>query len=216
MLKKYKTILDYGEFEHIVEKSRFIGYVKPIQDEEEAIAFIEMIRTQHKHATHNVPVYIYGEKNEIQRYSEDGEPVGTAGAPILEMLKKEEIKNTVVVVTRYFGGIKLGTGGLVRAYTSTAKLALHEARVIEKVLYHVIRIRMDYSLLGKVQNVMLNGNYTIKDTLFDEAVNMLVYVRKDEVDQIIKQIIDMTSAKAIVEVVETLYLNEDNGVLICK
>jgi uncharacterized YigZ family protein len=216
MLKRYKTILDYGELEHIIEKSRFIGHVKPIQDEEEAIAFIEMIRTQHKHATHNVPVYIFGENNEIQRYSEDGEPAGTAGAPILEMLKKEEIKNTVVVITRYFGGIKLGTGGLVRAYTSTAKLALHEARVIEKVLYHVIRIRIDYFLLGKVQNVMLNGNYTIKDTLFDEAVNMLVYARIDEADQIIKQVINLTSAKAIVDIVDTLYLNEDNGVLIRK
>ncbi|MBB6215958.1 putative YigZ family protein [Anaerosolibacter carboniphilus] len=216
MLKRYRTVLNYGEVEHIIEKSRFIGYVKPIQDEEEAIAFIEMIRAQHKNATHNVPVYIFGENDEIQRYSEDGEPSGTAGTPILDMLKKEEIKNTVIVVTRYFGGIKLGTGGLVRAYTSTAKQALHEARVIEKVLYHVIRIRIDYSLLGKVQNVMMNGGYTIKDTVFDEGVSMFVYARIDEADLIIKQVINLTNGKAAADIVDTLYLNEENGVLISE
>ncbi|MDF2547177.1 MAG: YigZ family protein [Anaerosolibacter sp.] len=216
MQKRYRTILDYGEIEHIIEKSRFIGYAKPIQNEEEALAFIEMIRTKHKNATHNVPVYILGENNEIQRYSEDGEPAGTAGTPILDMLKREEIKNTVIVVTRYFGGIKLGTGGLVRAYTSTAKLALQKARVVDKVLYHVIRVRIDYSLLGKVQNVLLNGNYVIKDTVFDDGVSLFVYGRIDESDQLIKQIIDLTNAHAKIDVVDTLYLNEEEGLLINK
>lgn len=216
MQKRYRTILEYGEIENIIEKSRFIGYAKPIQNEEEALAFIEMIRTKHKNATHNVPVYIIGENNEIQRYSEDGEPAGTAGTPILDMLKREEIKNTVIVVTRYFGGIKLGTGGLVRAYTSTAKLALQEAKVIDKVLYHVIRIRIDYSLLGKVQNVLLNGSYEIKDTVFDDGVSLFVYGRIDESDQLIKQIIDLTNAHAKVDVVDTLYLNEEEGLLINK
>ena len=214
MQNRYRTILEYGEVEHIIEKSRFIGYAKPIQREEEALAFIEMIRTKHKNATHNVPVYILGENNEIQRYSEDGEPAGTAGTPILDMLKKEEIKNTVIVVTRYFGSIKLGTGGLVRAYTATAKLALQEAKVIDKVMYHVIRIRIDYTLLGKVQNLLLNGNYVIKDTVFDDAVSLFVYGRIDESDKLIKQIIDLTNAKASIDVVDTLYLNEEDGVLI--
>ncbi|MFT9497112.1 YigZ family protein [Anaerosolibacter sp.] len=216
MQNRYRTILEYGEVEHIIEKSRFIGYAKPIQNEEEALAFIEMIRTKHKNATHNVPVYILGENNEIQRYSEDGEPAGTAGTPILDMLKREEIKNTVIVVTRYFGGIKLGTGGLVRAYTSTAKLAIQKARVVVKVLYHVIRVRIDYSLLGKVQNVLLNGNYVIKDTVFDDGVSLFVYGRIDESDQLIKQIIDLTNAHAKIDIVDTLYLNEEEGVLINK
>lgn len=213
MLKRYKTVLGYGEAEHVIEKSRFIGYVKPIESEEEAIEFIEMIKTRHKNATHNVPVYIFGENSEIQRYSDDGEPAGTAGVPILDMLKKEDIKNTVIVVTRYFGGIKLGTGGLVRAYTSTAKLALNEAKVIEKVLYHTIKIRIDYSWLGKVQNEILNRGYVIKDTVFDDAVNLYVYVKIDERDEMIKQILNLTSARAEIGVVDTLYLNEYNGVL---
>ncbi|KXG74188.1 YigZ family protein [Thermotalea metallivorans] len=213
MLKRYKTVFGYGEAEHVIEKSRFIGYVKPIGSEEEAIEFIEMIKTRHKNATHNVPVYIFGENSEIQRYSDDGEPAGTAGVPILDMLKKEDIKNTVIVVTRYFGGIKLGTGGLVRAYTSTAKLALNEAKVIEKVLYHTIKIRIDYSWLGKVQNEILNRGYVIKDTVFDDAVNLYVYVKMDERDEMIKQVLNLTSARAEIGVVDTLYLNEYDGVL---
>ncbi|QEK12406.1 YigZ family protein [Crassaminicella thermophila] len=212
-MKRYRTILEYAEVEHVIEKSRFIGYVKPVENEEEATKFIEEIKLIHKTATHNVPVYIIGKNNEIQRYSDDGEPAGTAGVPILDMLKKEAIKNVAIVVTRYFGGIKLGTGGLVRAYTQTAKLALKEGKIIEKVLHDLIKIRIDYSILGKVQNEILSAGYLLKDTVFDDAVNMYIYSPVDRSDNFIKLINNLTSAKAEISVEDTLYLNELDGVI---
>lgn len=211
---RYKTLLKYAEAEQIIEKSKFIGYAQPVEKEEEAIAFIESIRSKHWNATHNVPVYLIGKNNEIQRYSDDGEPAGTAGIPILDMLKKEEIRNVVVVVTRYFGGIKLGTGGLVRAYTSTAKLVLKEARVIEKVLYDLIKIRIDYSLLGKVQNELLTAGYVIKETLFDDAVNLYIYSEPDQTERCVQMVTNLTSGKAEIQVEDTVYLNVENGVLL--
>ena len=121
----YKTAAKYGEVEQTIEKSRFIGYIKPVQNREEAEAFIAEIRALHRSATHNVPAYVIGEKSEMQWASDDKEPSGTAGAPILHLLNGEGITNVAVVVTRYFGGIKLGTGGLARAYGGTARLALY-------------------------------------------------------------------------------------------
>ena len=211
---RYKTLLKYAEAEQIIEKSKFIGYAQPVEKEEEAIAFIESIRSKHWNATHNVPVYLIGKNNEIQRYSDDGEPAGTAGIPILDMLKKEEIRNVVIVVTRYFGGIKLGTGGLVRAYTSTAKLVLKEAKVIEKVLYDLIKIRIDYSLMGKVQNELLTAGYVIKETFFDDAVNLYIYSEPDQTERCVQMITNLTSGKAEIQVEDTVYLNVENGVLL--
>ncbi|AOT68604.1 YigZ family protein [Geosporobacter ferrireducens] len=211
MIKRYKTIFQYGEAEHIIEKSRFIGYAKPVENEEDALAFIEGIKIKHKNATHNVPVYIIGEKDDIQRYSDDGEPAGTAGVPILDMLKKEEIKNTAIVVTRYFGGIKLGTGGLVRAYTATAKLALQQAKIIEKVLYDVVSIKIDYTLLGKVQNELMIKEYSIKETVFEDTVSLFVYVTVEQSNQLINSITNLTNGKAVMNITDTLYLNEYNG-----
>ncbi len=206
MLKRYKTLLKYDKVEQIIEKSRFIGYAKPVENEEEATEFIESIRGKHKEATHNVPVYIIGENNEVQRYSDDGEPAGTAGIPVLEMLKKEEIKNVVIVITRYFGGIKLGTGGLVRAYTSTAKLVLNQCKVIEKALHDLLKIRMDYSFLGKIQNEVLSSGYIIKDTIFDDAVNMYVYSDVDRTENFIQMITNLTSGQADIQIQDRLYL----------
>ncbi|GKT37685.1 Impact family like protein, partial [Aduncisulcus paluster] len=154
VLGSYKTIFDYGEAEDIINKSRFIGYAKPVETEEEAVAFVEEIKKKHKDATHNVPVYLVGEKFEIQRYSDDGEPSGTAGVPVLSMLKNEGITNLALVITRYFGGIKLGTGGLVRAYTHAAKIAVEAARVVEKKVYRELHVVLDYTLHGKFQNFL--------------------------------------------------------------
>ena len=161
MKNQYKTIHQYGEGEMIINKSRFIGYSKPIESEEEAIEFIEEIKTKHKDATHNVFAYVVGEDSIIQRYSDDGEPNGTAGIPIIEILKKEELRNTVVVVTRYFGGIKLGVGGLVRAYIKGAKLGLDESQIVEKILHNKLKFKIDYTLYGKVENELMAKNYTV-------------------------------------------------------
>jgi uncharacterized YigZ family protein len=214
MGNEYKTLLQYGEAEEIINKSRFIGYAKPITSEEEAVEFVERIKKKHKDATHNVPAYVVEENNEIQRYSDDGEPSGTAGIPILDMLKKEEIKNAAVVVTRYFGGIKLGTGGLVRAYTKSAKSAIKEAKIVTKALYHLYLIRIDYTLHGKIQNEIMNGEYIIKDTIYDDKVNIFVYCRPEDSDSLIKKITDLSSGGAVIEEKSPVYLTILDGKVI--
>ena len=130
-MKLYKTVAKEATAEQIIEKSRFITYVKPVSTKEEADEFIAAIKKKHKDATHNVPAMVLGEKFQVQWASDDGEPQGTSGAPIVQMLVQEGITNVVIVVTRYFGGIKLGTGGLVRAYTGSAKLGLEAAGIYE-------------------------------------------------------------------------------------
>ena len=119
-MKLYNTVIGPGEAEQTIEKSRFICYVKPVNSREEADEFIDSIKRKHRDATHNVPAMVLGDKMQVQWASDDGEPQGTSGAPIVQMMVSQGITNTVVVVTRYFGGIKLGTGGLVRAYSGTA------------------------------------------------------------------------------------------------
>ena len=177
-MKTYKTLHGFGSDEYIVEKSTFIGYAKPIKSEEEAVEFINEIKKKHKDATHNVWAYTVGETMNIQRYSDDGEPQGTAGIPTLEVIKKEDLRDVVVVVTRYFGGIKLGAGGLVRAYTKGAKVGIEAAQIIEKVKYKEVGITIDYNQIGKVQNEIMNMGYTIKDTLYTDKVQIIVYSRE--------------------------------------
>ncbi|WP_330671437.1 YigZ family protein [Anaeromicrobium sp.] len=208
MIREYKTIYEYGEDEQSIQKSRFIAYVKPVKTEEEAINFINSVKEQHKTATHNVPVYVLGQNYEIQRYSDDGEPSGTAGLPILEMIKKEEIKDMAIVVTRYYGGTKLGTGGLVRAYTSTAKLGINKSQVVNKVLHDFVKIRIEYTLLGKMQNEIMNNNYIIKNTEFDDSVNIYVYSKVEETEKLDNIVKNITKGKTKIQIIDTLYLDK--------
>lgn len=171
-MKEYSSLYQFGSDEVLIEKSRFIGHGKGVQSEEEAIAFIESVRKEYRDATHNVWAYIIGENKNIQRYSDDGEPSGTAGIPVLEVLKKEDITNAAVVVTRYFGGIKLGAGGLVRAYTKSAVLAVQAARKITKKVFIPLQLTFDYSLLGKLQNDVGNRDITHRQPVFTEKVQM--------------------------------------------
>lgn len=152
-MKLYSTVRAEASAEQIIEKSRFIAYVAPVSDREEAEAFITSIRKKHKDATHNVPAMVLGDKFQIQWGSDDGEPQGTSGAPIVQMLVAQGITNVVVVVTRYFGGIKLGTGGLVRAYTSSAKLGLEAAGICDVCERQVMTYALDYTYLAKLQNM---------------------------------------------------------------
>ncbi|WP_099188192.1 YigZ family protein [Tepidibacter mesophilus] len=209
-MKQYKTIHEYGQDEVIIEKSRFIGYAKPVETEEEAMEFINEIKKKHKDATHNVWAYTLGMNMDIQRYSDDGEPSGTAGIPSLEVIKKEDLRNVAVVVTRYFGGIKLGAGGLVRAYTKGAKIGLNSSKIIDKILYTDIRFKMDYTLLGKVQNELMNLGYIIKEILYEDMVTIVVYSKSDEVEVVKNKIIDITSSNVEVEQKEDFYLSKYN------
>lgn len=213
-MSTYKTLHEFGMDEIIIEKSTFIGYAKPIETEEEAVAFVNEIKKKHKDATHNVWAYTIGKYMNIQRYSDDGEPQGTAGIPTLEVIKKEDLRDVVVVVTRYFGGIKLGAGGLVRAYTKGAKVGLEAAKIIEKVLYQELRIKIDYTQLGKVQNEIMNMGYFIKDTVYEDYVEIIVYSRINEVEDIISRMTDITSATAELKLGEEFYLSEEEGKII--
>ena len=193
-MSTYKTLHEFGMDEIIIEKSTFIGYAKPIKTEEEAIEFVNEIKKKHKDATHNVWAYTVGKTMNIQRYSDDGEPQGTAGIPTLEVIKKEDLRDVVVVVTRYFGGVKLGAGGLVRAYTKGAKIGIDAAKVIEKVMYKEVRIKIDYNQLGKVQNEIMNMNYFVKDTIYEDNVEIIVYSRLEEVKVLTDKMIDIINA----------------------
>ena len=152
-MKLYSTVRAEASAEQIIEKSRFIAYVSPTETREEADEFIAAIRKKHKDATHNVPAMVLGDKFQIQWASDDGEPQGTSGAPIVQMLVAQGLTNVVVVVTRYFGGIKLGTGGLVRAYTSSAKLGLAAAGICDVCERSVLTYALDYTYLVKLQNM---------------------------------------------------------------
>lgn len=193
---QYKTVAKEAHAEQIIEKSRFIAYVKPVETREEADAFIASVRALHKTATHNVPALVVGEKFQIQWASDDGEPQGTSGAPIVQMLVKEGVTNVVVVVTRYFGGIKLGTGGLVRAYTSSAKLGLEAAGICQMKQMAVLQYKIDYSFLSKAQNLSRDGNFSIEDIIYEELVTLKVVTDVDNVDEIKALFSNLTAGNA--------------------
>ncbi len=207
----YKTVHKFGKDEIVINKSRFIGYSMPIESEEDALEFIDKIKTKHRDATHNVYAYVVGESNNIQKFSDDGEPSGTAGIPALEVIKKEDLRNVVVVVTRYFGGIKLGAGGLIRAYTKGAKIGLEAGIIVEKVLHHKIKIRINYSLYGMVENFLNTQGYIVDDIKYDDAVNIYVYVKFSDVERFINTIRDMTSGNVEIEEVGKEHLSMKAG-----
>ncbi|MDD5878858.1 MAG: YigZ family protein [Clostridiales bacterium] len=213
-MSNYKTLHKFGVDEYIVEKSTFIGYAKPIKTEEEAIEFVNEIKKKHKDATHNVWAYTVGENMNIQRYSDDGEPQGTAGIPTLEVIKKEDLRDVVVVVTRYFGGIKLGAGGLVRAYTKGAKVGIEAGIVIEKVKYTEVKIKIEYTQLGRIQNEIMNLGFKVKDTIYSEDVEIIVYSKIEDVQSLTDRMIDITSGTADVSIGDEYYLSEKDGQLI--
>lgn len=195
MLDKYTTIQDEAQTEIIEKKSRFIATVFPITSQEDAEHHLAKIRKQYWDATHNCYAYQLGEKNEVQRFSDDGEPQGTAGKPILDVLKGEDIKNTLVIVTRYFGGTLLGTGGLVRAYGRAAKEGVLEAGLIQKVRVRLYELQMTYTLSGKVQYLLNEKKYTIRETLYTEVVTFIVEVEVADEARFVDWMIDSTNAE---------------------
>lgn len=199
MLKQYRTILQDGQDEIIIEKSRFIGYARPVESVEEAGAFIQEIKKKHWDATHNVPAFVVGENNDAQRCNDDGEPSGTAGVPVLEVLKKEDVRNVAVVVTRYFGGVKLGAGGLVRAYTKGAKIALDAAGIVLRELHQVMVLTIDYTMLGTIQNQLRMNGYDVKDTVYDDMVHLHVWVKEDAIEEFRALATEWTNGRAVLE-----------------
>ncbi len=202
-MKLYSTVYEAAEAEQIIEKSRFIAYVSPAETKEEADAFIASIKKKHKDATHNVPAMVLGDKFQIQWASDDGEPQGTSGAPMVQMLVKEGITNVVVVVTRYFGGIKLGTGGLVRAYTSSAKLGLEAAGICDIEEMTILTYDVDYSFLAKIQNMAgtpgADGGFSIEDIRYTDVVSLDLCCMPEGADAVISMVTNLTAGRGILK-----------------
>ncbi len=200
----YRTVQKYAEAEQIIEKSRFIAYIKPVSSKEEADEFVTEIRTMHRQATHNVPAYVIGDKMQIQWGSDDGEPQGTSGAPIVQMLVKEGITNTAIVVTRYFGGIKLGTGGLVRAYTGSAKLALEAAGICDVRDMTALEVKIDYAYLARIQNAAVQSiagdgiSFLIDDIKYEDTVTLYMSTDPENAEAFKEMISNYTSGTAVI------------------
>lgn len=194
-MKDYSTIKAFASDTFIERKSEFIGFISPVKTNDEAIEFINKIRSEHRKATHNVYAYILRNDN-TSRYSDDGEPQGTAGLPVLDVLQKENLTDVCVVVTRYFGGILLGGGGLVRAYSHSAKIAIDAAERMIMCVSYPVEITSNYNLYGKINYILPEFEVKITDTVFDENVTIKMLVKKDFVDSLNKKIIDVTNGQA--------------------
>ena len=210
-MKLYSTVRGAGQAEQIIEKSRFIAYVSPAQTKEEADAFIASIKKKHKDATHNVPAMVIGDKFQIQWASDDGEPQGTSGAPMVQMLVNEGITNVVVVVTRYFGGIKLGTGGLVRAYSSSTKEGLLASKVITKMHGQKISIETDYTGLGKIQYILGQRGLAILDSIYTDKVELEVLLPEHVIGEVMAEIREGTNGQAKMKLQEECYFANIDG-----
>lgn len=191
--KNYLSIDKDNSISFIVNKSEFIGYAFYVESVEEAEIKISEIREKHKDATHNCYAYIIGQDRLIQKYSDDGEPSGTAGIPMLEVLKKQGVTNVLVIATRYFGGILLGGGGLVRAYTKTVVNAIEKAVIVEKQLFNNVDIVIDYIYWGKIENTLKNLGLEIVEIEYLDKVRINLFVNKLEYERLEKLIVNETS-----------------------
>lgn len=195
MRKNYITFQRIGTNELIISKSRFIAHCARVESENEAIEFIQKIKKEHAQATHNCSAYLIGENNQIQKANDDGEPSGTAGVPMLEVLKKQDLQDVAVVVTRYYGGTKLGAGGLVRAYGKATTLGIEAAGIVERRLHELVKISVDYTLLGKLENEIRQSIYLLDHIDYTDAVDFYVNVETSNLEQFSEWITNLTSAQ---------------------
>lgn len=200
-----KIVYEGGTGEIVEKKSRFIATVKPVHSEEEALAFIAELKKKYWNATHNCWAYVIGERQELQRCSDDGEPQGTAGKPMLDVLLGEEVHDTVVVVTRYFGGTLLGTGGLVRAYSKAVQEGLRQSVVIEKQSGSMLTIETDYNGIGKLQYLLGQRGIQIVESEYTDIVKTQVLVRENAVEELREAVTEATNGKAKFEEEKGLY-----------
>lgn len=211
MRPNYFTLKSSGSDEIVISKSRFIAHCARVETEEAAQSFIEQIKKEHRNATHNCSAYIIGEHDQIQKANDDGEPSGTAGVPILDVLKKQHLKDTVVVVTRYFGGIKLGAGGLVRAYGKSTTVGIEAVGVVERRLHSKMKVSADYTWLGKLENELRNSTYLLDHIDYTEGVDFYVLVPAEETDAFINWMTDLSNGQTKIEQVEQLFLEFDRA-----
>lgn len=205
MLKEYATILEAGTDEIIEKKSRFIGYVCHVEKEEEAVSFVTAIKKKHYDARHHCYAFSVGEEQQVQRFSDDGEPGGTAGKPILEVIKGTGLCNVCVVVTRYFGGTLLGTGGLVRAYTDAARACIAATVVVKMRMMVPTALVTNYTDLGKIQYILGKEGITIKNTEYGQEVVLDIEIFIDDVERIGKALTEVTAARISLEQAEPVF-----------
>ncbi|MBQ7005237.1 MAG: YigZ family protein [Clostridia bacterium] len=203
-MASYKTVKIENQDEFIVKKSRFIGYVKPVKTQKEALDFISQIKTKHWDATHNVYAYVLRD-GMIRRFSDDGEPQGTAGIPCLDVLVKEDVTDVCVVVTRYFGGIMLGAGGLVRAYSHGAKIALDSGTVITMSLCKIVKVKSDYNFYGRLVPLICEEGGIIEDTEFTDNVEVTFRIPEEKLPFFEARLIDVSCGKFRSETVDEKY-----------
>ncbi len=198
-MESYKTIRGSAESFYEIQKSRFITHVFHAESEEEARAFVQQMKKQYFDARHNCSAWVLGERGDRQKSNDDGEPGGTAGNPILESIRKKGLTNIVVVVTRYFGGIKLGAGGLIRAYGHSAVLGLEAADVIAMTPFCRMKVKLEYDLLAAVENWVRKQEIALEDTAYGEAVEMLLLIPPAELDGRLEELRDLSAGRAGME-----------------
>jgi uncharacterized YigZ family protein len=209
MNHRYYTVKELGEHEINIQRSRFIAHITRAETESAAQEFIQTIKKKHWDASHNCSAYLIGENDQIQKANDDGEPSGTAGVPILEVLKKRNLKDTVVVITRYFGGIKLGAGGLIRAYGKSTSEGLDAVGIVERRLVRVIHVTIDYTWLGKIEKELRASEYRIKEIHYLDKVEIEAYVEEELIQTFMDWIIELTNAQCNFIKGENVYLEED-------
>ena len=207
-MNPYRTLRQFASDEFIINKSRFIGYAAPCETEAEALAFLQSIRTKHKDATHNCYAYIIGQNAGIMRYSDDGEPGGTAGKPIMDVLTGRGLTNVLCVVTRYFGGILLGAGGLVRAYSKSAADAVTKAGVVSYLPGTVLDIPMDYSRYGTLEG-FIRANAEVRNVAFAQNVVVTVAVEDTNLLKFMKEVTERSDGRCTPVTIGTGYMKKE-------
>lgn len=203
--EQYRMLSKGAQAELVEKKSRFIATIRPVSSEEEAVAFIEEMKKKYYDARHNCSAFVIGSKGELTKSSDDGEPSGTAGRPMLEVLTGSGIRNIAAVVTRYFGGVLLGTGGLVRAYSGAVKMALEQCETITRRYGVQMLIKTDYNGVGKIQYLLGSKDVVIQDSVYAADVQMTVLVPIEEYDRLCKELVEATNGRIGLEEVEKLY-----------
>lgn len=203
--EQYRMLSKGAQAELVEKKSRFIATIRPVSSEEEAVAFIEEMKKKYYDARHNCSAFVIGSKGELTRSSDDGEPSGTASRPMLEVLTGSGIRNIAAVVTRYFGGVLLGTGGLVRAYSGAVKMALEQCETITRRYGVQMLIKTDYNGVGKIQYLLGSKDVVIQDSVYAADVQMTVLVPIEEYDRLCKELVEATNGRVGLEEVEKLY-----------
>ncbi|MBX6396448.1 MAG: YigZ family protein [Alicyclobacillaceae bacterium] len=210
-MEGYRTVGPFGEVEITIKRSRFIGRAWRVEEEERAQEILDDIRRRHWDATHNCYAYVIGRRGEIQRSSDDGEPAGTAGRPILEVLHQMELRDTLVVVTRYFGGVLLGAGGLIRAYSQAAAEAVRAAGIVTRRPFTRVRLRFSYPHYGKIAHCLGEEGWPWEEPEFAEDVRLTAYVPVGEEDRLRERLADASAGQVVIHPDGSEWLEEENG-----